>query len=80
MLVSTKDCGHVETASCFLNAQMTQTPSLIALTALSSSEAKFNAVQIGFDAFLAKTANPHLLTDPVLKLVSERRLGAGLVG
>ncbi len=66
-----------ETASCFLNAQVSQTPILIALTALSSREAKVNAMQIGFDAFLVKPANPHRLLDLVSKLVAERRFCTG---
>lgn len=63
-----------ETASCFLNAQDAQVPILIALTALSSREAKSNAMQIGFDGFLVKPTNPHQLMDLVAKLVVERRL------
>lgn len=63
-----------ETASCLLNAQVAQPPILIALTALSSRDAKVNAMKIGFDGFLVKPTNPHRLMDLVNKLVSERRL------
>ena len=69
-----------ETASCFLNAQVHQAPILIALTALSSREAKAIAMQIGFDAFLVKPANPHRLMEVAYKLISERNLGASRAG
>ena len=65
-----------ETANCFLNAQEANVPILIALTALTSRDAKTTAMQNGFDGFLVKPANPRQLMGLVNKLVAERRLQA----
>ncbi len=69
-----------ETANCFLNAQVAHAPILIALTAMTSREAKLNAMQIGFDGFLIKPANPNRLMNLVSKLVAERRSDASSSG
>ena len=66
-----------ETASCFLNGQAAYTPILVALTGLSSLEARPNAMHVGFHGFLVKPANPHRILELVGKLVAERRAAAG---
>lgn len=49
VFLDTKMSGRsgYETANCFLNARVSQPPILIALTALSSREAKVNAMKTG---------------------------------